>query len=239
MSYVSEITADSPIAWYRCQEASGYLQDSSGGARHADEVHGSPTYAVTGPITSEGSDRGITFHSASSDWFNVPYYAGYDLGDVCSVECWLKRADTVTTEQIVITRDQGLYLAISGTNQLAFAKSGVSTMVRSTVAITDTTTWHHCVNTKTGATVKQYIDGVDVTGVVTNQTFTNGATPTVKIGADGGGSPFNGSVDEIAVYATALSAARVLAHYTAATAGAGGGGGGAVGSKNLMLTGVG
>ena len=235
MSYVSEVLADSPRAWYRCQEASGNPQDSSGNARHCDENHGSPTYSVGGPITSEGSDTAITLHSAGPDWFNVPYNAAFDVGDTCSVECWAKRADSATTEQIIVTRDQGMYLGFIN-NRLFIARSGVAGIAQSTSTITDTS-WHHLVVTKTGSTVKQYIDAVDVTGTVTNSTYTNGSTPTIKLGADGGSEPFNGSVDEIAIYATALSSARVTAHYTAATAGAGGGGGGT--NRNLMLTGVG
>lgn len=236
MSYVSEVAADSPLAWYRCQEASSYLQDSSGHAYHCDEVHGTPTYGVIGPITSEGSDTAVSLVRATPDWYRVPYNAAFDIGDTVSVEAWIKRSGTATTEQVVICRDQGFYLGII-TNQLFIARTSVAGIAKSTTTITDTSTWHHCVVTKTGATVHQYIDGVDVTGVVTNSTYANGASPGVTIGGDGAADNFDGAIDEVAVYTTVLSAARVSAHYTAATAGAGGGGGSA--SKNLLLTGVG
>jgi Concanavalin A-like lectin/glucanases superfamily len=236
VSYITEIQADSPLAWWRCKEASGNLQDSSGNARHCDETHGSPTYAVTGPITSEGSDTALTLHSAGPDWYNVPYNAAFDVGDTCSAECWIKRADSSTSEMDLVTRDQGILLALTN-NQVAIGRAGVAFICKSTNTITDTSTWHHLVVTKTGATVKVYVDAVDVSGTVTNSTYTNGTTPTIKLGADGGTDPFNGSIDEIAIYSTALSSARVSAHYTAATAGAGGGGG--TGAGKQMLLGVG
>jgi hypothetical protein len=236
MSYVSEVSSDSPVAWWRCKEASGFLQDSSGNARHADEVHGSPTYLVSGPISSEGSDTAITLHGTGPDWWHIPYNAAFDIGDTFTVEAWIKRGDTSSAEEVIMCRDQGFYIGII-TNQLMLARTSVASICKSTTTITDTTTWHHIVNTKTGATCKQYIDAVDVTGAITNSTCTNGTTPPVTIGADGGGEPFTGSIDEVAVYSTVLSAARVSAHYTAATAG--GGGGGASGNRNLLLTGVG
>ncbi len=235
MSYVSEVNSDFPAAWYRCQEASGYLQDSSGHALHADEVHGSPTFGASGPITSEGSDTAVVVNGATPDWWNVPYNVDFDVGDVMTVECWLKRSHTGIGEEIVVTRDQGIYLGLIN-DRLFAARSGVAGIAQSTSQILDTA-WHHCVITKSGVTTKQYIDGVDVTGVVTNSTYANGSTPTVKIGADGGSTPFYGSLDEVAIYPTALSAARVSAHYTAATAGVGGGG--STGKSNMLLTGVG
>ena len=158
MSYLSEVTADSPVGWYRCKEASGYLQDSSSHALHADEVHGSPTYSQTGPITSEGGDTAILCHSAGPDWWNIPYYASYDIADVWSIECWIKRTGTSSAEQIIVCRDQGFYLGII-TNQLFIARTNVAGIAKSTTTITDTTTWHHLVNTKNAGTVKQYIDG--------------------------------------------------------------------------------
>lgn len=41
--------------------------------------------------------------------------------------------------------------------------TGLVTLCESTVAIADTN-WHHIVATKSGAAVKLYLDGVDVTG---------------------------------------------------------------------------
>ena len=80
------------------------------------------------------------------------------------------------------------------------------------------TGWHHVVCTKNGATVKQYIDGADVTGTVTNATCVS-VNNFVTIGGDTFGAgisePFNGSLDEPAIYNRALSASEVLAHYNA------------------------
>jgi hypothetical protein len=215
MSYSSEVLADAPIAYYRLAEASGNIQDSSGGARHGDEVHAAPTYQATGPILSDSTDKAMTIHSSGPDWFHIPWTAGWDIGDVGTLEIWIKRADSATTEQVIVTRDQSIYIGLIN-SRLFIAKSGVAGIAQSTTTITDTTTWHHCVVTKNAGTVKQYIDTVDVTGTVTNSTWANTVTTGISIGADAGGTPYNGGLDEVAVYGTALSSARVTAHYNAA-----------------------
>ena len=219
MSYTSEVLADSPVGYFLLDEASGDPADSSGHGHNFTAVNGTPTYRQVGPITSDASNFAILLNSATPDWFAMNYDAAFDIGDVGSVEIWIKRGDTSTSELEIINRDQGFYLGLI-TNQLFIAKTSVAGIAKSTTTITDTTTWHHLVNTKNGATVHQYIDGVDVTGTVTNATWQNGTSPFVDLGANGGGDAFKGSIARPAIYATELSQARVSAHYAAATAGA-------------------
>ncbi len=65
--------------------------------------------------------------------------------------------------------------------------------------------------------MKLYLDGVDVTGTVTNATVANTAD-SIDIGSRRSASSEcgNASIDEVAVYPTALSSVRVAAHYAAA-----------------------
>jgi len=83
-------------------------------------------------------------------------------------------------------------------------------IANSTVSVTDTG-WHHVVATKSGADVHLYLDGVDVTGAVTNRTLAN-STSVLRIGGDGS-AYFSGSVDEVAIYGSVLSQAQVQNHY--------------------------
>jgi hypothetical protein len=219
VSYLSEVLAEpSLVALYRSQEASGVAQDSSGNARHGDGVNGAPTFAQAGAIPSDGTSKSWLMHSAGPDWFNIPYFAAFDIGDAFTVECWIKRADASTAEMDIVSRDQGFGLGLIN-NQLMLFRSGVASICKSTTTITDTTLYHHLAVTKNGATCATFIDAADVSGAVTNSTCTNGTTPTVKLGADAGGSPFNGNLSEIAIYSAALSSARIAAHFNAAPAG--------------------
>ncbi len=67
--------------------------------------------------------------------------------------------------------------------------------------------------TKNGSDVHIYLDGVDVTGTVTNRTVVN-TTGGFYIGYLGG-SPFHGAIDEVAFYNTALSSSTIANHYAA------------------------
>ena len=92
--------------------------------------------------------------------------------------------------------------------------TGAVNIASSTNAITDQS-WHHVVATKNGAETRIYVDGVDRTAAATNSTLTSNAT-ALNIGRATTGSAYSGAdIDEVAVYPTALSAARVLAHYQA------------------------
>jgi hypothetical protein len=137
-----------------------------------------------------------------------------DVGDAMSVEAWFKRSSTGTADTI-LEKGSGAYkLALTTANRVRFRRSAVADIVDSTITITDTNTWHHVVATKNGATVKLYIDGVDRTGTVTNSTLANSSDP-VTIGNNSTTEYFDGYLDDVAVYNTALSAARVKAHYRA------------------------
>ena len=65
--------------------------------------------------------------------------------------------------------------------------------------------------TRSGTTYRLYVNGVQVaTATGTMVTPTGGG----RFGAVGG-APFKGVIDEAAIYPTALSAARIAAHYAA------------------------
>src|SRR4030065_451939 len=84
----------------------------------------------------------------------------------------------------------------------------------------DDTDWHLVAVTKAGATVHLYIDGADVTGTVTNAAIVANAG-VIHIGrnAQDGGVPWNGSLDELMIFSTALTADQIMGLYMAALSG--------------------
>jgi hypothetical protein len=99
-------------------------------------------------------------------------------------------------------------------NEANLARDNVAAFVKSSTTVADTS-WHHLVVTKSGATRKLYIDGVDRTSLLTNQTLIN-TTSALFLGAKSGTAGFLGAtIDEFAVYNQALSLATVLDHYKA------------------------
>src|SRR5439155_10788221 len=67
---------------------------------------------------------------------------------------------------------------------------------------------------------KLYLDGIDVTGAVTNQTMGDNTLP-LAIGQSSSTAFFNGTIDEVALYNVALTPAQVANHDVTGTPPAG------------------
>jgi hypothetical protein len=212
LTYAQQVLADTPVGYWKMDEASGNAADSSGNAMTLT-AQGTPTYRDTGPGTG---NFGITLVSASTQYFFRADDNLFDLGDILTLEVWYKRSAVQGTTQTFICKGGNTYhFGIDTANKPFFNKTDAAGILNATtLAITDTTTWHHVVYTKNGATSKMYVDGADTTGVVTNATLADN-TNDLAVGAKNGGVTLDGTLSHVAMYATALSAARVSAHYTA------------------------
>ena len=95
---------------------------------------------------------------------------------------------------------------------------GASAFTVTALAIA-TTAWTYLVFTRTGNTMQLYVNGsLAASATVTGTTNTN--TRILAIRRTGASSTdyFNGAIDEVALYPTALSASRVAAHFAAGSA---------------------
>jgi hypothetical protein len=242
--YFSEVMVDAPTAYYRFGEAADatVVADSSGNGRAAEygaAVPNSSTgttpqsvpanslivgssnsarFLPSGPTLGDDSPqvlRGMPAPSGTAFTFEcwgsalTATLTLYSTVPVSSVDPTAKRCRIVTSPQFAVAFNDGA----GGANY-------VGTVTAPTVAINGGT--HHIVVTRSGATVAIYFDGVSqpitVTGAV-GAGITDFGTQGYAGITQGGNPP---TIDEYAVYPTALSAARVLAHYVAgATASAG------------------
>ncbi|KKN83862.1 hypothetical protein LCGC14_0295150 [marine sediment metagenome] len=211
--YYFRIIDDTPGGFWRLGDASGDLADSSGNG-NTGSPNGGITYGVTGTITGD-SDDAITLNGTTG-YISATDKASLDLGDgPFTLEAWIKKAADGSFMTIIAKGSGAYQLRMSDANTLQLLRENTSILVSSTSTTTGTG-WHHVVATKTGATVLLYIDGVDVTGAVTNDTMVD-TNDDFHIGRRVAASDefFNGSLDEVAVYPTVLTATQVLEHYNA------------------------
>lgn len=214
MPYADVILADGPVAYYRLNEASGNPQDSSTSANHATSTGGTPGYRQPGLLREP--DTSMRFDGLT-EWVGVPDHLTLDLGDTFTLEAWIRtdRAIRAGENWGIVSKGSGAYyMRVYETGQLELLRSGVADIVWSDVAVDDGQV-HHVVATKSGATVKLYVDGVDETGAVTDSTCVNNTAGLTVGGGSTSVELFLGLLDEVAVYPTALSAARVQMHYAA------------------------
>ena len=216
-AYSDLILAESGlVSYWRLGEASGTSAADAKGV-NTGTYTGTPTLGATGALTGSGDNNtAMGPLNGTSQYINVADNASLHVNDVFTLEAWVSRGATGAKRIIMGAANGQPFLSISATGYLIL-EIGLTTVATSTAAVG--TGWHHIVATKNGTARYLYIDDADVTSTGTNATCT---TPTGRftIGAGywgGYGSWTNATLDEVAFYNTALSAASVLAHYTAGT----------------------
>lgn len=213
-NYRDTVLADEPAAYYRLDEASGTLcRDSSG-----NELDGTYTGGVTlgqaGALSGD-ADTAALMNGTSGDMrsLTVPTPAG-----AFSVEFWLKPSALSNYNQgIGAVNHWGAFLFHSEAGGGAFVGTDVATRFGpgETGVVLAVGQWSHIVYTYDGANGRLYRDGA----------LTAGPKAQTAPGAWGGfttchtgiGTAIEGTLDEVAIHPTALSAARILAHYEAGT----------------------
>jgi hypothetical protein len=220
-TYTATVLADAPVAYWRLGETSGTVAEDAVGSLDGTYAATGVTLNRPGALTGDVS-RAVMFDPATGG--NVAVNANGTVLDAgngpLSIEAWVKKTNQNVDYGIVSRGIGGYYLRIGANNRLQLLASQTAEIVHSTVTITGTG-WHHVVATKNGVAVKLYVDGVDVTGTVSNATLVN-PNDSFHIGSDTGANEIiDGTLDEVAIYRSVLSASRVLAHYTAGVTGGG------------------
>ncbi len=208
-AYSAQVIADGASVYYRHGEAGGTttLVDAIAGV---NGTYAAGITSVAGAINID-SDTAVSFPGTTNGG-NKTSHTALDLGDNFSVEGWFKRGSIGTVQTLYSKGTNAYDLTFNASDQLEFRKAPGG-VVAHTPALSDMTAWHHLVATKNGTTRCIYIDGVDVAILDTNVTMTD-STAAFRIGFfSAGNARFTGSIDETALYKSALTAAQVLNHY--------------------------
>lgn len=212
MAYADVIVADGATCYLKLDETSGTTADDAVGSDD-HTYQSSPTLGAAGLVSD--ANTAVTLNGSSQYISQASPSANLNLGDKFTVELWLKRGRSGQQEDLWGRNyGGGQIVRFTSDDKITLRKSGVANIVQATATITDTAT-HHVVVTKNGSTVKIYIDGSDVTGTVTNQTFGSVSGASV-IGRDAAGSSgyFQGTLDEVAFYKNVeLTSTQVASHY--------------------------
>jgi hypothetical protein len=218
--YDLEVMADSPSAYWRLNDASAATTaaDNTANAQTGTYV-GAPTKQQTGPLL--GDPNKAVLLNGSTQYITVPDNALLDPGDVFTLECWVKPNTSAGTTHTIFSKGANGYLVTLqntlGTILVMLSKESVGLIAQNLSSLTNGV-WTHIAVTKNGSAIHIYINGADSTTVILNRTIAGTASAlnmgrTISTTADF----FNGTIDEMAIYPTALSAARILVHYNNGT----------------------
>lgn len=210
MAYREDTLALNPRAYWRLGELSGTSAlDETANANKA-LYNGTPTLGQAGPLV--GDPNTAVLFNAAGNYCSAGTSTSLDVADSFTYRHWIRRASASGLLEILNSKGGGtIRLQISGTGALALVQVGASTLVTSTITITDTN-WHHVVAVKDVTRVEIWVDGVNVTGTVSNLTAT-GNTSTQFFGGTSGtsGNVVFGSLDEFAIFGYGLSATQIAA----------------------------
>ncbi len=218
--YPDVVQADSPIRYCRLDEASGGLAYDSANYLNGT-THGSPTQGTTGLLTGD-TDTAYTFASASSQYISFSSAGVATANHPWSLEAWIKTPSSFSAQMMVVA------FGLSGTNHEeaqiyldATGKAYAGTYGGDTAGYAlAANTVYSLVATWDGTTLTLYVNGVSRETATPGAMTIPGSGIYTTIGATAASSPtlfFNGVIDEVAIYTTALSSTRVAAHYTAGT----------------------
>lgn len=218
LSYFRAVRTKQPVGYYRL-DSLAFGQDDSGYGNTGTANGGGPlALAIPGLLhanvddNAAGVGNGAADFDGVDDYISVPHAAQLNVGDIFSLEAWV-RPDVLQLGTILSKGTNGFHLRMTAAGLIELVKEGVAVIVASTVALVAGTTYY-VVATKNGAVVKLWINAVDRTGTVTNQTIVN-TSSILAIGrrSDSATEFFNGVIDEFSVYNFPLTAAEVLNNY--------------------------
>lgn len=243
--YRQVVLADNPLTYARLAEPSGTtVQDASGNARTGTYTSGGTTdwiYSQTGALKNNPNSSVSKEATATASWTQTIFR--FDYNQAWTAECWLKYNGTFTGNTILgnqvsaggIYRGWMVYI-VSNTRIDLYMRNNynagteVSAQVNMAISTIGDNAWHHIVATYSGNGLVSgfalYVDNVAATPTTVFDTLASNTTVTtaaVLMGGHGDGIlylPVDTFLDEMAVYNTALSAARIGVHYNAGKNGA-------------------
>ena len=223
-SYEGEVVADAPEAYWRLNEAggSGTIADSMG--RHDGTTYsfGNPdggasfTFAQTGALM-DNPDACLQFTTAYQNMVRVPYSAALNPTNF-TVECWANLAsgpgaDTWFAPVGSANSAMGyaIYAGGDDTSWQAwlYLNPGWGVVAGPSWQLYQ---WAHLAMTYDGQMERLYVNGA-LAGSILRVLVPNTAAPFNIGGGADNSFAFDGLVDEVAFYRTALSATRINAHY--------------------------
>ncbi len=216
--YAGAVLADSPLAYYRLGDSGGTVAADSSGNAQLGTYSGSYTLGATGALTNDG-DKAVALNNGGQV---IAPVSTLPMGNSArTIEAWVNTT-TAGTQAVAgygTGATRGLFdLRLNGSNQVGVVSFNGDRYFTVGYSLTNGQ-WHQVVATHGGATLVMYVDGQQV-GQTTSFAGTLGTQSNgsgLVIGKDSWACCdwFNGTVDDVSIYGSALSPARVLAHFTA------------------------
>jgi len=218
-AYGKAVYQDGPDLYWRFSETAGSSIADATIFGNGGQLAGGYTRGVAGPLAGVSASKAVTFNGFNGTAYSTTQFTN---PSTYSLEAWFKTGTNRGGKIIGFGNhqadssdnyDRHVYMQDDGT--LVFGVwTGTANTITTSNAFNDNQ-WHHVVATQGGDGMKLYVDGA-LRG--TNpQTAAQDYSGYWRVGGDsdwGGSSAYlNGSIAEVAVYSSVLSASTVAAHH--------------------------
>lgn len=222
VSYAAQVYLDNPVAWWKLDDPGPTTADDSGPSGYNGTASAAGVSFGQQNIAADAMPS-TAFASASTANIVTTYQPPAEAA--LTVEGWLNLngltqgsfAELISSSHTNSSHlGFDIFYTTSGST-VTFSIGNGTTTIDAVSAAIPTTGWVHVMCTWDGTTALIYINGVQ-SGSATGFTGSVSTDPAnfVTMGSiAGGGSYLNGLLSSCVIYNTALSAARVQAHYNA------------------------
>ena len=214
--YAGVVGADNPVSWWRFDEASGTTAFDQKGANPGTYLNG-PMLGAVGLLTGDPTNKAASF-DGSNDYVGFGNGSSLNLSSPLSLETWIKpnALPAAGSFASVLSKPEQYSVQFNGPRlEFTIMQLGVRKRLQAPAGAVVAGQAYHVVATYDGTTQRLYLNGALVASVALSGGATTGSNSLNAASWDGGMEYMNGTIDEPAVYNTALSASRVSAHYTA------------------------
>ena len=214
--YAGAVTADAPVAYWRLGEASGVAAEDATG-RNPGTYEGAPGLGAPSLLGTDAANKAVAFDGVNDD-VRVPSSSSLALTASLSLEAWIRPASLPAAGAFasVVTKAEAYSIQFNGPRlEFTVMQNGARRRLQAPAGAVVAGSAYHVVATYDGTTQRLYLNGTQVASAGLTgpaSTSTNG----LRIASWNGSKEFfAGSIDEVAVYGSVLSATRVAAHWSA------------------------
>ncbi len=208
------------VGIWNLDEGTGTTANDVSGYGNNGTISGA-SYSTSTPQSIVGSGQGkyaLSF-DGTDDYVDCGSGTSLDITGAITIEAWVKPTGTtnrggIVNRWLISGDDRGGYilsLAENNVIRFAFGRTGGYDYKQTTDTIN--TSWHHIAGTRTGTTVKIYVDGTEVSAEGNISSDWDPAPGTINYISAAPWSRFNGLIDEVRIYGTALTLGQIQQHY--------------------------
>jgi hypothetical protein len=221
----TDISSLSPKTYYRFGDDSNDSPSNGGSIASATDSSGNGNDATQSTASNQPTFKALdqstgtsVSFDGSNDYLTVTQNSDINITGDLTVSSWVRLSQISGYNAILTKRTVGgsmnYQFIVDGSGRIGLGHSGGSWVYDTNSLTVDT--WHHVAATVSSGTVQFYIDGVAKTSD-TGLTIT-GDTNDLTIGATLGYNYFTGTINEVAIFSTALSTSDITSLAASQTA---------------------